>query len=175
MALNLRGFTTALNSTFPVIWQRALRSAFGYNPSSYKRTSQAIAASTSFVDAADLTIELDPGRYQLRYVLYTPSMTAAGNLKLQLVGQDGLVVNTVRLAATFLLTGVAPAHGVATALSSALNGGTTNAWTEVTVDVTIDIGQQGKLALQVAQQAASGSTTIDAGSCVTATQLTFLS
>lgn len=175
MALNLRGFVTAINTTFSVIQQKALRSSFGYNPCSYKRASQAIAASTTFVDCTDLTIELDPGRYQIRYVLYTPSMTAAGNLKLQLVGQDGIVVNAVRMAATFLLTGVAPAHGVATALSSSLNGGTTNAWTEVTLDVTADIGQQGKLALQVAQQAASGSTTIDAGSCVTATQLTYLS
>lgn len=172
MAINLRGFVTAMNAAFSKLQADAIRSTYGYVSNSYKRTAQTYSASTAFTELTDLAVELPPGAHRFRFWLATPSMTAAGGIKLQLVARDGLSVNAVTASAYYFLTGVAPDVTAITALSSAVNGGTTNAWTSVLVMGTIDVAQQGYLTLQAAQQAASGATTVGVGSSVDTQQLT---
>lgn len=175
MAINIKGFVTALNTAFSNLQSRAIRDCVGYNPNSYKRANQAYAATTTFAEVTDLTIQLVPGRYRLTYILPTPSMTAAGNLQVRVNAGEGLAVAALGLSVNFFLTGVAPASGVITALNTAVGGGTTNAWTHVLVTGSIDVTSQGTLLLSATQVAASGSTTIAAGAVVEATQLTYLS
>lgn len=172
MAFTVRGFFEPLNRAFSAFQNKALRDTYGYVANSYKRAVTTYSASTTFTEVSDLSIDLPQGTHRVTYILATPSMTAAGGIKLQLVGRDGLVVNAVAMSAYYWLTGVAPAVTPITALSSAVNGGTTNAWTSVLITGTIDVTQQGVLTLQAAQQAASGSTTVGVGSCVDSQQLT---
>lgn len=146
-----------------------LAKAFGTEPSASKLADQTVSASTAFVTDNDLNIQLQTGVHSIVYDLITPSMTGAGGLKLQLVASDGLTVNTAKYFAEFMLTAVATVSSNATALSTALNGGTTNAYTQVRVTATIDVQNPGTLLLQWAQQAASGSTTLATGSTVKTT------
>lgn len=171
MAFSLRGFFTSLNTAFSNYQAKAIVDAYGYTPNGYKRVSQ-VYSNTTFTELTDLSLELKPGRYRITYILATPSMTGAGGIKLQLVSQGGLVASAVAMSAYYWLTATAPVITPITALSSAVNGGTTNAYTSVLVTGTIEVTQQGFLQLQAAQQAASGTTTVAVGSCVDAIQLT---
>lgn len=172
MANNLRGFFTGLNTFFSGPQSKAVRDAYGYAANSYNRADVVYAASTAFTTIADLGLELAPGAYRLTYILPLPATTAAGNLKVQLLSGNGLTINNLRLTANFFLTGVAPASTAITALSSAVNGGTTNAWTHCLITGTIDVKDGGWILFQAAQQAASGATTVGLGACVDAQQLT---
>lgn len=144
----------------------ALEKAYGFQPSAYKAADQTIAASTALVTDNDLNIQLQAGQHLIQYKLITPSMTAAGGLKFSLALGDGLTVNSCKYQGIFYLTATAPAVVLATSAGTSLNGGTTSAWTYVTIDAMVDVQNPGTLLLQWAQQAASGSTTIAAGSTV---------
>jgi hypothetical protein len=144
----------------------ALEKAFGFMPSAWKSADQSVAASTTLITDNDLNIQLQAGQHLVTYNLITPSMTAAGGLKFQLALGDGLTVNTAKYTGIFYLTATAPVVVLATAAATPLNGGTTSAWTFVQVIASIDVQNPGTLLFQWAQQAASGSTTIAAGSTV---------
>ncbi len=172
MARSLRTTGAILNSGFSTYQAKALRDYLGATANGYKPVLQTVAASTAFVNDADLWLDLPVGVHRLTLNLATPSMTAAGNLKLQFVAESGLAVGAVALSAYYWLTGVAPAVTPITALSSAVNGGTTNAWTSVFIFGTVQVTAQGVIRLQWAQQAASGSTTIGALSTIESQQIT---
>lgn len=161
-----------LSAAFSTFQGKALRAQYGFQMTGYKPVLQTVAASTTLVNDADLYLELMPGVHRLMLNLSTPSMTAAGGLKLQLVSESGLAVSAIALSAYFWLTAVAPDVAPITALSSAVNGGTTNAWTSVTVAGAVAVTQQGIIRLQWAQQAASGSTTLGALSTIESKQIT---
>lgn len=144
----------------------ALSGAYGQTPSAWKGADQAVAASTALVTDNDLNIQLQSGQHLITYNLITPSMTAAGGLKFALALSDGLTVNSCKYTGFYYLTTVAPTVVVSTAAGTSLNGGTANAWTFVQVLAFVDVQNPGTLLLQWAQQAASGSTTIAAGSTV---------
>lgn len=173
MANTVRGFFEPFNRAFSAFQAKAMRDTYGYVVNSYKRTAQVFTASTAFLELTDLSVDLVPGTHRLTYIIALPATTAAGGVKLQLVGTQGLAVNAVTMTAVYLLTGVAPAVTPIAALSSAVNGGTTNAWTSVLITGTIDVKEQGTLTIQGAQQAASGATTFGVGSSVDTQQLTF--
>ena len=173
MSQRIRTPEIALNATFTANQVIAmLRQAFGYSMSAYKPANQVVSASTAFVNDDSMWTELyGAGNHRVTMILATPSMTAAGGLKLQLVSDQGLTVGNVAMCAYYFLTGVAPAVTPITALSSAVNGGTTNAWTSVLVTGTVEVLNGGVLQLQWAQQAASGSTTVGRGSELDTVQL----
>lgn len=151
---------------------RGIMQAYGLNMSAYKSVQQAVNASTTFVNDSDIWTELyGAGQHQVEIWLNTPTMTAAGGIKLQLVADQGLTVNAINLSAYYFLTGVAPAVTPISALSSAVNGGTTNAWTSVLIKGTVDVNNGGVLQLQWAQQAASGTTNVGVGSYLITTML----
>lgn len=152
--------------SFPNQARLALEQAYGFSPSAWKGADQVVSASTTLVTDNDLNVQLQGGQHLVTYKLITPSMTAAGGLKFQLALGDGLTVNTCKYNGIFYLTATAPVVVLATAAATALNGGTTSAWTYVTIDAFVDVQNPGTLLLQWAQQAASGSTTIAAGSTV---------
>lgn len=166
MSRRIRNQNLALSqSPFSAYEVRALEQAYGFSMSAYKAVAQSVAASTTFVNDADLWCELyGQAQHRVTMILATPAMTAAGGIKLQLVADQGLTVNSVTMCAYYFLTGVAPAVTPITALSSSVNGGTTNAWTSVLITGTVDVANAGVLQLQWAQQAASGSTTVGVGS-----------
>jgi hypothetical protein len=167
MMQRIRNIEIALQQCFPAKQVVALKQAFGYPMGVYKTAAQTVSASTAFVNDDTLWTELyGAGRHRVTFTMATPGMTAAGGLKLQLVADQGLTVTSVTMAAYYYLTGVAPAVTPITALSSAVNGGTTNAWTNVIITGTVDVANGGVLQLQWAQQAASGSTTVGLGSCI---------
>jgi hypothetical protein len=153
-------------SSFPNQNRLALQQLYGFSPSAWKSADQVVAASTTLVTDNDLNIQLQCGQHLVTYNLITPSMTAAGGLKFALALGDGLTVNTAKYTGLFYLTATAPAVVLATSIGTALNGGTTSAWTFVQVVASIDVQNPGTLLFQWAQQAASGSTTIAAGSTV---------
>jgi len=173
MSQRIRTPEIALNATFTSNQVTAmLRQAFGYSMSAYKPANQVVSASTAFVNDDSMWTELyGAGNHRVTMILATPSMTAAGGLKLQLVADQGLTVGNVAMCAYYFPTGVAPAVTPITALSSAVNGGTTNAWTSVLVTGTVEVQNGGVLQLQWAQQAASGSTTVGRGSELDTVQL----
>jgi hypothetical protein len=144
---------------------RGLNQAYGYQMSAFKTTPQTISASTTFVNDADLWCELyGAGQHQIEFWLNTPTMTAAGGLKLQFVADQGLTITSLDAQVYFFITGVAPVIGTINGLGVAVNGGTTNAWTSVLVKGSCNVVNGGVLQLQVAQQAASGVTNIGGGS-----------
>ncbi len=144
----------------------ALENAYGQQPSAWKNADQVVAASTALVTDNDLNIQLQSGQHLITYNLITPTMTAAGGLKFQLTLSDGLTVNTCKYTGIYYLTATAPVVVLATAAATSLNGGTATAWTYVQILAQVDVQNPGVLLLQWAQQAASGSTTIAAGSTV---------
>jgi hypothetical protein len=146
----------------------ALNQSYGFPVSAYKVANQAVAASTTIVTDNDLNIQLQSGQHLVVYELLTPTMTAAGGLKLQLGLGDGMTVQgatglngyaTFYAAASSLTT-------VITASGTPVNGGTATVWLACRVVVTVDVANPGVLLFQWAQQAASGSTTIALGSTV---------
>lgn len=172
MSQRIRNTEIALISTFTANQVRALQQAFGISMNSYKSADQTVAASTTFVNDTDMWTELyGAGRHRVTMILATPTMTAAGGIKLQLVADQGLTINAIRMSAYYFLTGVAPAVTPITALATPVNGGTTNAWTSVLITGTVDVANGGVLQLQWAQQAASGSTTVGLGSSLDSVQL----
>lgn len=172
MSQRVRNLEIALNAAFNANQVRALFQAFGFQMGAYKRASQTVAASTTFVNDDTIWIELY-GAGQHNITIYLPTtMTAAGGMKLQFVADQGLTINNLNLVAQFLLTGVAGAVTPITALATPVNGGTTNAWTDVLIVGTIDVVNGGVLQMQWAQQAASGSTAINTGASIYTEQLT---
>lgn len=171
MANTVRGFFETFNRAFSAFQAKAIRDTYGYVVNNYKTAAQAFTT-TTFAELSGLSVDLVPGTHQVEYFLATPTMTAAGGIKLQLVAAAGLTVNAVTMTAVYLLTAVAPDVTPITALSSAVNGGTTNAWTGVLITGTIDVKDQGTLTIQAAQQAASGTTNVGIGSSVRVHQLT---
>jgi hypothetical protein len=173
MSQRIRTPEIALNATFTANQVIAmLRQAFGYSMSAYKPANQTVSASTAFVNDDSMWTELyGAGNHRVTMLLPIPSITAAGGLKLQLVADQGLTVSAVAMNAIFLLDATAPAVKPITALSSAVNGGTTNAWTSVLMTGTVAVQNGGVLQLQWAQQAASGATTIGAGASLDTVQL----
>jgi hypothetical protein len=169
MSKRLRNIDIALQqTTFNANEVRGLLQTYGYPMTAYKATAQTISAATILSNDADLWCELyGAGQHEIEIWLNTPAMTAAGGIKLQLIADQGLTVNAVNLSAYYYLTGVAPAVTPISALSSPVNGGTTNAWTSVLIKGTVDVVNQGVLQLQIAQQAASGTTTVGVGSYLT--------
>jgi hypothetical protein len=171
MAFTVRGFMEPLNRAFSAFQGKAIRDTYGYAVNSYKTVAQAFTT-TTFTELSGLSVDLVPGAHRVTFIIATPTMTAAGGIKFQLVGTNGLAVGTVAMSAYYWLTGVAPAVTPITALSSSVNGGTTNAWTSVLITGTIEVTQQGTLTIQSAQQAASGTTNVAIGSSVDTQQLT---
>lgn len=173
MTRRIRNIETALSqSPLAANEVRGIQQAYGINMSAYKGVLQAVNASTTFVNDADIWTELyGAGQHEIEIWLNTPTMTAAGGLKLQFVADQGLTVNAINLAAYYYLTGVAPAVTPISALASAVNGGTTNAWTSVMIKGSVDVVNGGVLQLQWAQQAASGTTNVGVGSYLTTQML----
>lgn len=164
MAQRIRNIEIAQNAVFTANQVRGLFQSLGFSMSAFKQANQVVAASTAFVNDDTMWTELyGAGTHRVTILLPTPTMTAAGGLKLQFVADQGLTVSSVALNAIFLLDATAPAVKPITALSSAVNGGTTNAWTSVLITGTVAVVNSGVLQLQWAQQAASGSTTVGAG------------
>ena len=151
---------------------RGIQQAYGLNMSAFKAVAQSVAASTTFVNDADLWTELyGAGQHSLEFWLNTPTMTAAGGLKLQLVADQGLTVTSLDAQVYYFITGVAPVIGTINGLGVSVNGGTTNAWTSVLIKGTCNVVNGGVLQLQWAQQAASGTTFVGGGSYLTTTML----
>jgi hypothetical protein len=108
---------------------------------------------------------LQAGQHLVVYELLTPTMTAAGGLKLQLGLSDGLTVNLLNGYATFEAA-ASTATTVITAAATPVNGGTATVWLACRVVVSVDVQNPGVLLFQWAQQAASGATSIGIGSTV---------
>lgn len=171
MTQRIRNLNTSLNAAFNDNQVRALYQAFGFNMGAYKKATQTVSASTTFVNDDTIWTEVY-GAGQHNITIYLPTtMTAAGGMKLQFVADQGLTINNINLIAQFQLTGVASAETPITALASPVNGGTTNAWTNVLIVGTIDVVNGGVLQLQWAQQAASGSTAVNVGASIYTEQL----
>lgn len=147
---------------------RALNAAFGFVPSAYKATTQTVSASTSIITDNDLNVQLQSGIHRVVYELLTPSMTAAGGLKLQVGLGDGLTVNGatgINGYATFSAA-ASSLTSIITAAATPVNGGTATVWLSCRVMVSVDVVNPGTLLFQWAQQAASGATSIGIGSTV---------
>jgi hypothetical protein len=164
--------TRAALQSFNNTQRTALEGAYGFNMTAYKPANQVVAASTTFVNDDTMWAQLAHGAHYLVLTLSTPSMTAAGGLKLQFVADQGLTIRNIQLSAIFLLDATAPAVKSIAALASAVNGGTTSAWTAVQIVGSVFVENPGVLQLQWAQQAASGSTTVGLGSIWDSVQVT---
>lgn len=146
----------------------ALNNAFGFVPSAYKGATQTVAASAAIVTDNDLNVQLQTGIHLVVYELLTPTMTAAGGLKLQVGLGDGLTVNGatgINGYATFSAA-ASSATTIITAAATPVNGGTATVWLSCRVMVSVDVINPGMLLFQWAQQAASGATSIGIGSTV---------
>jgi len=147
---------------------QSLNTAFGFVPSAYKGATQTVSASTTIITDNDLNVQLQSGIHLVVYELLTPSMTAAGGLKLQVGLGDGLTVNGatgINGYATFSAA-AASATTIITAAATPVNGGTATVWLSCRVMVSVDVVNPGMLLFQWAQQAASGATSIGIGSTV---------
>src|SRR5690242_2107604 len=113
MTRRIRNIQTALqSSTLNAGEVRGIEQAYGINMSAYKSAPQTVSASTTLVNDTDLWTELyGAGQHQIELFLNTPTMTAAGNLKLQFVADQGLTIASLNAQAYFFITGVAPAVG----------------------------------------------------------------
>lgn len=173
MTRRIRNLQTALGqSPLSAGEVRGIMQAYGLPMSAFKQTSQAVNASTTFVNDADLWTELyGAGVHAIEFWLNTPTMTAAGGLKLQFVADQGLTVASLDAQAYFFINGVAGAVGTINGLGVSVNGGTTNAWTSVLIKGTCNVVNGGVLQLQWAQQAASGTTNVGGGSYLTTQML----
>lgn len=146
----------------------ALSGAYGQQPSAYKTATQTVSASTAIVTDNDLNVQLQAGVHLVTYELLTPTMTAAGGLKLQVGLGDGLTVNGatgINGYATFSAA-ASSATSIITVAGTPVNGGTATVWLACQVVVTVNVQNPGVLLLQWAQQAASGATSIGIGSSV---------
>lgn len=146
----------------------ALSAAYGQQPSAYKGTTQTVSASTTIITDNDLNVQLQSGIHLVVYELLTPTMTAAGGLKLQVGLGDGLTVNGatgINGYATFSAA-ASSATTIITAAATPVNGGTATVWLSCRVMVSVDVVNPGVLLFQWAQQAASGATSIGIGSTV---------
>jgi hypothetical protein len=154
--------------TFDNQARMGLEQFMGHIPSAYKGTTQTVSASTTIVTDNDLNVQLQTGVHLVIYELLTPSMTAAGGLKLQVGLGDGLTVNGatgINGYATFSAA-ASSATTIITAAATPVNGGTATVWLSCRVMVSVDVVNPGMLLFQWAQQAASGATSIGIGSTV---------
>jgi hypothetical protein len=172
MTRRIRNIECALAAPFNLTEVRGLEQAFGFQMAGFKATPQTVSASTAFVNDADLWTELyGAGQHEIEFWLNTPTMTAAGGLKLQFVADQGLTVVSLDAQVYYFITGVAPVIGTINGLGVAVNGGTTNAWTSVLIKGSCNVVNGGVLQLQWAQQAASGATIVGGGSYFTTQML----
>lgn len=173
MTRRIRNIDIALQSTtFNANEVRGLAQAYGYQMTAVKTLPQTISASTTLVNDTDIWTELyGAGQHEIEVWLNTPTMTAAGGLKLQFVADQGLTIVSLDAQVYYFITGVAPVIGTINGLGVPVNGGTTNAWTSVLIKGMCNVINGGVLQLQVAQQAASGTTIIGGGSYMTTVML----
>lgn len=158
MTQRLRNIQQALGSKFPAAQVVGEKQAFGYTMASYKAAQQSVTSSTTFVNDDSLWTELPAGPNRMTFFLPV-SMAAAGNIKLQMVADQGLVTSSIRMSAVFLADGIAPSVQAISALSTPINGGATTAWTGILIIGTVNVTNQGVLQLQWSQNASNATLT----------------
>lgn len=174
MAVNWKDRSVALKP-FPGVQQRAIERA---------STKQAVACSTAAATAnanvtltphTQLFLPLQAGTHLLRLALYLSIANAAHNLKFDLNG--GTLTAASALAAGTGMARFSLADGTSllvpvTALSTAIDGATTNAWIFCTIDMTLVLDGDGTVALQYCQSVSGASaSTIGANSSMHAFQV----
>lgn len=172
MSQRIRTGQLWLGNNFPSSNANAIEGFTGWNMNFYKPATQSVTSSTAFVNDDSLWVELPSG--PSRFNLYIPTtVLAAGNIKLQLVADQGLTISAMSAKAMFLLDSTAPGFLAITNVATPVSGGATNAWTAVYIDGTVNVVNKGVLQLQWAQVASNGTASqVLAGASITTTQLT---
>lgn len=115
---------------------------------------------TTFATVTGLTFALAAGKtYNCRGHLTVTAAPAAGGIKVTLATTDTLTVTSMSMTANNMNAAVVNARTTATALASAVGAATATA-TDIDIDAGIVVNAAGTLAVQFAQNAASGTTTV---------------
>lgn len=170
MTQRIRNLNTILGATLPASEQEAVEKFAGLNMSSYKSVAQSSTV-TALANDNDIWVELPSG--PSAFTIYLPvTVTAANNIQVALVADQGLTATGIIATAMFTLDGVAPSTVRINALGGAASGGTTNAWTGIQISGTINVTNPGVLQLRWAQVAAGTASQILAGASIDTVQLT---
>lgn len=154
-----------LNKAFPGQQQNALRGAFPPILRADLRTAES-DTTTTLAAVSDLTLVLESGkRYAIKAVLHTTA--AAGGNKIDFAG--GTCTATSITGNARFIAAAAIANVAQTALNTALGATALNLFVEY--DGTILVNSGGTFVLQHAQNAASGTTTLNVGSYIEAVEL----
>ena len=162
--------TQALNQAFPPLQARVLTTVFNFASRAYKTADKTYNASVVLTADTDIILNLTGGKtYAIHGVFPLSIANAAHGVQFDFNGGTATATN---FTGRMWFGGVADKHlaASATALNTALSGGTTNAWTFAVFEGTIEVLVGGSFIVEHCQAASGASNSVvQRGSYVSAT------
>lgn len=148
--------------SFPPSQQRAIAGATQAYVSAYKKAATSITSSTTLAADSELVIAQVQANvpYSLSALLNLSAMAAAGNVKFDFSASTAVVQTMVLSTQFYTSAGVVTQGAIATALTTAVDGGTSAIQIAGLLSGVVVFSSPGSFGMRFAQKASSATATV---------------